>query len=143
MIMQFRKELAWIVIFFVGLWSLWIFLMSFMFYSYAYRPEAHSFLMWIRYTLTPMIFPCFLFALVPRRWATIPLWVVSISTIALPYLLNAQQKAWLGYWTTSFNHRDTKEIAQIIVIPIATQLAVMLQWRGSRENSSNSSEILR
>lgn len=48
-------------------------------YSYGYRPDDHSLLMWIRYSLAPLIFPCFLFALVPRRWATVPHWLVSIS----------------------------------------------------------------
>jgi hypothetical protein len=124
--MQFRRGLAWVVIGSVGLYSLWILLISSMAYSYGYRPEDHSLLMWIRYVQAPLIFPCFLFALIPRRWVTIPLWIVSISTSGLPYLLNAQQKAWLGYWTTPFDLRKVEEISLIILIPVATQFAVLL-----------------
>jgi hypothetical protein len=47
-------------------------------------------------------------------------------------VLNAQQKAWLGYWATPFGLRNVRDVALVILIPVATQFAVLLTGIGTK-----------
>ena len=88
--MQLRRELAWVMIVVVVLYGLWLSALGAITYGYAYKPEAHSLMMFSRYTQPMFIFPCALIAFVPRRWATIPLWLLSISIALFIYLLTKE-----------------------------------------------------
>ncbi|HEU4414994.1 MAG TPA: hypothetical protein VFT65_09455 [Candidatus Angelobacter sp.] len=87
-------------------------------------------LVFIRYLQPVLIFPFFLLSLVPRRWATIPLWFLSISICSFPYLITDEHlRAVLGYTRPAGVRllQDIKDMAGLIIIPVVVQLAAWLR----------------
>jgi hypothetical protein len=134
--MQLRRELAWVMIVFVGLYGLWLSAMGSIAYGYGYRPEAQSLLMFIRHTQPLFIVPCVLLALVPPWWAMVPLWLLSISICIFPYVLNVQQNGALEYVNAPFSVREVKEIALVMLVPIAMQIALLLKGTGNQRTDN-------
>jgi hypothetical protein len=132
--MQLRRELAWVMIVVVVLYGLWLSALGAITYGYAYKPEAHSLMMFSRYTQPMFIFPCALIAFVPRRWATIPLWLLSISIALFIYLPDFQLEDALDTWAAPFAIQEAKEIAQVMIVPVAMKIAVMMKQSGKRRS---------
>ena len=125
-----RRAIAWALLVVVGIYGLVISLLGRVAFSYGYRPEAHSTIMFIRYLQPVLVLPCFLVALVPRRSATLPLWVLTVSIASFPFLIrDANLRAVLGYWNVPFGVRAVKELAMVMVIPVVVQMAVWLRSR--------------
>ena len=102
-------------------------------FDYGYRPEAHSAILFIGYFQHILVFPFFLIALIPRKWATLPLWAVCLSICCFPYVIHdAQLRTLFGYGNNQFDLRDLKGISMVMVIPAAVQTAV---WLRSRHNA--------
>ena len=78
------------------------------------------------------VFPCVLLALVPRWWAVVPLWLISISICLFPYVMNVQQNGALEYVNAPFSVQEIKEMAQVIIIPIAMQIALLIKGIGNQ-----------
>jgi hypothetical protein len=120
----------------LGLYSLAISALGNVAFGYGYRPEAHNVMLFIRYFQPVLVFPFFLISLFRRKWATIPLWVLALSICSLPFLISdAKLRALLGYWNKPFGLHALKEIAMVMVIPVAAQMAV---WLRSRHNALQS-----
>jgi hypothetical protein len=83
-------------------------------------------MMWIRYALLLLILPCYIVALQRRRWATIPLWLVSTSAMLMQYMLSVHQSAGLGDGAVPATFVYVGEMTKIMLIPIAVQIAVGL-----------------
>jgi hypothetical protein len=82
---------------------------------------------------SPMfVFPCVLLALVPRWWAVVPLWLISISICLFPYVMNVQQNGALEYVNAPFSVQEIKEMAQVIIIPIAMLIALLIKGTGNQ-----------
>ncbi len=125
-----RRAIAWVLLVVVGVYGLVISLLGRVAFAYGYRPEAHSTIMFIRYLQPMLVLPCFFVALVPRRWATLPLWVLCVSIASFPFLIrDANLRAVLGYWNVPFGPRAVKELAMVMVIPVVVQMAVWLRSR--------------
>jgi hypothetical protein len=123
------RRLAYMVLIVgIGLYSLGISALGKMAFDYGYRPEAHSLIMLIRYLQPILVFPLFLVSLLPRKWTTLPLWLVCLSISVLPFMIrDAKEKLFLGYWDTPFGLREVKEIAIVMLIPVVVQMAVWLK----------------
>jgi hypothetical protein len=130
--MQHRREFAWILIVLVVLYSLWFSAIGSISYGYGYKPEANSLLMFISYVQPMFVFPCVLLALVPRWWAIVPLWLISISICLFPYVMNVQQNGALEYVNAPFSVQEIKEMAQVIIIPIAMLIALLIKGTGNQ-----------
>lgn len=125
-----RRAVAWILLVAIGFYCLCISLLGRVAFAYGYRPEAHNTIMFIRYLQPVLVLPFFLVALVPRRWATLPLWVLCVSISSLPFLIrDAQLRSLLGYWNVPFGVRAVKELAIVMVIPVVVQIAIWLKSR--------------
>jgi hypothetical protein len=123
-----RRAIAWILFVSVGVYCLVISLLGRVAFAYGYRPEAHNTIMFIRYLQPVLVLPFFLLAVVPRKWATFPLWVLCVSIASFPFLIrDAQLKMLLGYWNVPFGVRAVKELAIVMVIPVVVQLAAWLR----------------
>lgn len=96
-------------------------------FAFGYDPKAHSLLMFIRFVQPMLIFPCFLVALVPKRWASIPIWLVCLSVATFPFFLNAKEKMLLAYSAAPVNWQDVRQISAIVVIPLLVQFAIWLE----------------
>jgi hypothetical protein len=97
----------------------------------------------LRYTLLLLIIPCYLLALSRRRWATIPLWLVSTAVMLTQFMLNAQQNVMFSAWSQPSEFVYVGEMTKIMLIPIAVQLAVVLSgYENSRRKSSERSQKL-
>ena len=125
-----RRAIAWVLLVIVGIYGLVISLLGRVAFAYGYRPEAHNTIMFIRYLQPVLVLPFFLMALVPRRWATLPLWVLCVSIASFPFLIrDANLRALLGYWNFPYGARAVKELAMVMVIPVVVQMAVWLRSR--------------
>lgn len=112
-------------------------------FAYGYRSEAHSLLMFVRYWQPLLVFPFFLLSLVPRKWATLPLWFVCLSIVGFPYLIrDANLRTLLGYWNAPLGVRAFKEAVMIMVIPFAVQLAVWLKSDSNKRTSNGTSATI-
>ena len=126
--MKNRLALAWILFVLIGIYCLGVSSLGRVSFAYGYRPaEAHSTLLFFRYLQPILILPFFLLSLIPRKWATIPLWFLSISICSLPFLITDDHlRALLGYWRPVVP-REIKEIAMVMIIPIVAQFSVWLR----------------
>jgi hypothetical protein len=88
-------------------------------------------MIWFRYLLLLLIIPAYAIALSRRRWATLPLWLVSACVMMVEFALNARQDALLigGFAPSAFLW--VAETTKILAIPTAVQLAVILKARQS------------
>jgi hypothetical protein len=87
-------------------------------------------MIWLRYTLLLLIFPCYFIALSRRWWTTIPLWLVSTSIMLTQFLMAAQQGAAVGSGAVDDSYIYVGEMTKIMLIPIAVQIAVVLRRMG-------------
>jgi hypothetical protein len=92
-------------------------------------------MIWLRYLLLVLMIPAYVIALSQRRWATIPLWLVSTSVMLTQYALSVQQSAVSGILPQASPLVYVGEMTKIMVIPIAVQLAVILKGLQSRVGS--------
>jgi hypothetical protein len=121
------RTVSWILFGAIGLYCLGISLLGQITFAYGYRVEAHSTIMLIRYLQPLLVLPFFLLALVPRKWATLPLWILCLSVASFPFLIrDANLRALLGYGNVSVGVR-VQELGMVIVIPIVVQLAAWLR----------------
>jgi hypothetical protein len=79
---------------------------------------------WIfdRYLLAIMIFPCRLFALVPRWWSTIPLWLSCLWVSFFPLFLSGESANKWGQPLGFLGRNRVIEIVCIILLPALLQI---------------------
>ncbi len=128
--MQFRRQLAWVIIVAVVLYALWLSALGAVAYGSEYKPEARSLLMLIRYTQPMFIFPCVLAALVPRWWTSVPLWMLSISISIFIYLPDFQFEDALDSWAAPFAMQQARQMAGVMIVPVVMQIALLLKRSG-------------
>jgi hypothetical protein len=132
--MNTRRVVAWALLIAVGVYAIAIFALGRLAFAYGYHPEAHSVLMFISYIQPMLVLPCVLFALLPRTWATAPLWIVCTSISIFPFIItDAKQKVLLGYRDTPPGLREVKEIMLVMLIPLLVQIAVLLKTRSGKQ----------
>ena len=106
-----------------------------------YHAEALLAMIWLRYTLLLLIFPCYFIALSRRRWATMPLWLLSASVVLTQFLMATRQGAAFASVTADDAFVYVGEMTKIMLIPIAVQFAVVLRGMaigaGHRANSGS------
>ena len=84
-------------------------------------------MIWLRYALLLLIFPAYVIALSRRRWATIPLWLVSGSVMVVQFALCAQQNLTFADGTAPSAFLWIAEATKIMLIPMAVQIAIRLK----------------
>ena len=109
-----------------------------------YRVEAHLAMIWLRYSLLLLIFPCYFIALSRRWWTTIPLWLVSTSIMLTQFLMAAQQGAAVGSGAVDDSYIYVGEMTKIMLIPMVVQFAIVLRSMavGAGSRASHSSRKL-
>lgn len=111
----------------------------------SYRPVSND-LRWIgtvSYVAPMLLFPFVIVALIPRRFATVGLWVISLLTISLPLFLSTDVRLKLGYANESRSiFRLFMNAFPLLAIPLATQLAVELRKRNTSAGSKPSTKLL-
>jgi hypothetical protein len=95
-----------------------------------YRVEALLAMIWFRYTLLLLIVPSYCIALSRRRWATIPLWLVSAAVLLMQFLMAARQGVAFASVAAEDSFIYVGEMTKIMLIPIAVQFAVALRGMG-------------
>jgi hypothetical protein len=122
------RTVAWVLFVLTGIYCLCVSLLGRVEFAYGYKPEAHSAVMLMRYLQPVLVLPLFLLALVPRKWATFPLWALCISIAVFPFLIRDENmRIQLGYWSSPSGIYALKEIAIVMVIPVMVQFAAMLR----------------
>jgi hypothetical protein len=124
-LIKLRERVGWAILLAEGIYTLSLLCLSSLAWSYGYRPEAHSPLLFVRYSLPLLIFPCFLLALVRRRWAPAPLWIVSLCVLILPFALDTRSRIFVGYRPNA--SASMREFAILLLIPLGTQLGLWLK----------------
>ncbi len=129
-----RRLVVWLLFGAVGIYCLFISLLGRVAFAYGYRPETHSLILFVRYLQPILVLPFFLVSLVPRKWATLPLWIVCVSIASFPYLIrDPNLRALMGYWNAPLGVRVVKEVAMVMVIPAVVQLAVWLRSGSNKQ----------
>lgn len=98
-------------------------------------------MIWLRHILLLLIIPSYLIALSHRRWATLPLWLVSTSVMLAQYAMAAQQGAAFGSGAADESLMFVCEMTKIMLIPIAVQFAVALRSRKLVARKASSSRL--
>jgi hypothetical protein len=138
--MNTRRVITWALLIAVGVYAIAIFALGRLAFAYGYHPEAHSVLMFISYLQPMLVLPCFLFGLLPRKWATAPLWIVCTSISIFPFIItDARQKFLLAYRDTPHGLREVKEIMLVMLIPLLVQIAVLLKTRSGKQEFNRGS----
>jgi len=130
-----RRSVAWLLFGLAGIYCLLVSLLGRVAFAYGYKPEAHSLILFMRYLQPVLVLPFFLLSLVPRRWTTLPLWIVCVSIASFPYLIRDQNlRMLMGYWSAPLGLRMIKEVAMVMVIPVVVQIAVWLRTNSGSQN---------
>jgi hypothetical protein len=95
-------------------------------------PEVQSPMIWLRYALLLLIVPAYFIALSRRRWANLPLWLVSASVAMVQIAMTSPLNMPLAFGVTASPFLWAAETTKIMLIPIAVQFAILLKARESR-----------
>jgi hypothetical protein len=127
-----RKVLSVLLFLAAGLYSFFVLAVAQMNMSYRTVPNGLHWIAIISYVAPMLLFPFVMVALIPRRFATVGLWVISAITITLPLFLSTDIRLKLGYPSESRSlFRLFMNAFPLLAIPLATQLAVELR-KGTR-----------
>jgi hypothetical protein len=113
-----------------GLYSFFILAVAQLNMSYRTVPDDIRWIGTVSYVAPMLLFPFVVVSLIPRRFATVGLWVISLFTAALPLFLSTDIRLKLGYAGDSRGlFRVFMDAFPLLAIPLATQLAVELRKR--------------
>ena len=113
-----------------GVYSFFILAVAQLNMSYRGVPDEIGWIGTVSYVAPMLLFPFVVVSLIPRRFATVGLWVISLITLALPLSLSTDIRLKLGYASESRSlFRLSMEALPLLAIPLATQLAVELRKR--------------
>ena len=132
-LMKLREGAGWVILLAEAICTFSLLGLSLLAWSYGYRSESHSALLFVRYALPLLIFPCFLLALVRRSWSTAPLWIVSLCVMILPFALDTRSRIFVGYRPSA--PASTREFAMLLLVPLGTQLGLWLKGPSIRSDS--------
>ena len=122
-----------------GLYSLSFLAMASVNMTYRTIPDDIHWIGTITYMAPMLLFPFVIVSLIPRRFATVGLWVVTLIIIANHLFLTADIRLKLAYATESRSLLGLfMETLPLIALPVATQFAVELRKLNAREEERES-----
>ena len=85
-----------------------------------------------RYLTAALIFPCCLFATIPKRWSTIPLWACCLWLLFFPFCWGLIMSGKHWYPLGLFGNSRAVEMICILVLPVFVQAVSELRRAGER-----------